>query len=227
MDQELTLPEPVERLDLGIARETMRHRDRPAVRALSAFGKLSDQPPLLAAAAAMAAAGWLRGDRRLVRRGAHVFAAVVLATVMKDGLKRAVARTRPTRLEERGQHEMRLGGPDSKAWTSFPSGHAAGAAAMAGALTRCWPEARWPAVAAAAALALSRVPKGSHYPTDVLAGVAVGMVASALAGRLLPPHGGSGGEDGGEGERSGVAGADRVGYDCPHRPLAHRWQSGR
>ncbi|MEV7415289.1 phosphatase PAP2 family protein [Streptomyces sp. NPDC089919] len=68
--------------------------------------------------------------------------------------------------------------------TSFPSGHSASAAAFATGLTLAAPE--WGAVAVplAGAVALSRVHTGVHYPSDVLAGAALG-VGAALCVRGL------------------------------------------
>jgi membrane-associated phospholipid phosphatase len=68
---------------------------------------------------------------------------------------------------------------------SFPSGHAFGAAAVYGLLglllLRVWAESRWRWVWAIAVwsliplVGLSRIMLGVHYPSDVLAGIAIGL----------------------------------------------------
>lgn len=58
---------------------------------------------------------------------------------------------------------------------SFPSGHAAIAAAGALSVTRMLPHARWIVWPLAAMIALSRVYLGVHWPTDVLAGGLLGL----------------------------------------------------
>lgn len=71
----------------------------------------------------------------------------------------------------------------------FPSGHAVGATvgwgAMAVALERVWTVRRRAVLAGAvvAAVALSRVALGVHYPGDVLAGVGLGLVVLGAAVR--------------------------------------------
>ncbi|MEX2211168.1 MAG: phosphatase PAP2 family protein [Gaiellaceae bacterium] len=75
---------------------------------------------------------------------------------------------------------------------SFPSGHAATSFAGAVVLARYLP-GRWPVLLVLAlAIAFSRVYVGVHYPLDVIAGAALGvLVATALlmlvASRRRPP----------------------------------------
>jgi diacylglycerol kinase family enzyme/membrane-associated phospholipid phosphatase len=64
--------------------------------------------------------------------------------------------------------------------TSFPSGHAASAAAFATGVALEVPLLGVPVAVLAAAVAASRVVTGAHYPSDVLAGAAIGAGAGAL-----------------------------------------------
>jgi hypothetical protein len=95
---------PVEQADIAATRQLARHRHDPALRAATAFGRLGDQPPLLAASGAVVAWGLLAGDRRLARRGAHLAASVALATLLKGAVERALSRTRPHVLLDQGRY---------------------------------------------------------------------------------------------------------------------------
>jgi len=121
----------------------------------------------------LTAAGLDRGRRGRWLRATAVVAGAHLTSM---AVKRVVRRPRP---ELAGLEPLvRTAGRHS-----FPSSHAASAAAAAVAYGRVLP---WPAAAAlgasAGAMCVSRLVVGVHYPTDVFAGAVLGVV-SAGAGR--------------------------------------------
>jgi len=112
------------------------------------------------------------------RRGAWARAttAVVLAHGGNIAVKRVVRRPRPdlADLPARGRTPSTL---------SFPSAHAASTFAAATAFAPLLPRVPWPLVGAT--MALSRIVLGVHYPSDVVAGAALGVAVGA-AGRTRP-----------------------------------------
>ncbi|MEU6819706.1 phosphatase PAP2 family protein [Streptomyces atriruber] len=132
-------------------------------------------------AAALAVVGG-PAARRAARRGVG---ALALASVTTNAVaKYAVRRHRPVLDTVPAMRRL------SKApWTSsFPSGHAASAAAFAVGVALETP--RYGALLApvAAAVAFSRVYVGVHYPGDVLAGCALGAAAAAVTCYWWPPR---------------------------------------
>ncbi len=103
---------------------------------------------------------------------------LVLTSLVAEGIiKPLIGRDRP--FVNHTEYHDYGGRPDS---FSFPSGHAASAAAGAVAVTRMWPSS---AVAIAAwtlatVIALSRVALGVHFPSDVLAGFAIGYIVARI-----------------------------------------------
>jgi len=63
---------------------------------------------------------------------------------------------------------------------SFPSGHTLHAVSFAWQLTAHFPDLGWFVVPLAMLIGASRVVLGLHYPTDVIAGAAVGALLAAL-----------------------------------------------
>ena len=169
-----------EETDVALAARFAARRDHPVVRGLGTMSEVGDQPPLLVLSGAVLAYGVLAGDRRAAGAGARMLGSLVLATWIKTGLKRLVARTRPNVLLNEGQYEVEPLGPDEGPWHSFPSGHTAGSVAVARAAGRVYPNARHAAYAGAAAVALVQIPRGAHYPADVVAGALVGLTAETL-----------------------------------------------
>jgi membrane-associated phospholipid phosphatase len=174
--------------DSAVAAKMRREQGSPLVRALDFVADLGDQPPMRILCGSVIAVGLIGGDRRLTKTGLRMLAAHTLATIVKDVVKKRVDRTRPRSAGKPGKDpKPRPGRNTAKEETSFPSGHSAGAAAVARAFARDYPEHALPACGAAAALALAQIPRCAHYPTDVGAGLAIGIAAEKavdLAARL-------------------------------------------
>jgi undecaprenyl-diphosphatase len=132
-----------------------------------------------AAAAAMAASRTPRA-RRAAARG---LASLSLASLTINTLgKRSVRRPRPVLDPVPLVRQLKR----QPITTSFPSGHSASAAAFATGVALESPA--WGAVVAPVAwsVALSRVYTGVHFPSDVLAGAALGAGAAFAVRGLVP-----------------------------------------
>ena len=93
------------------------------------------------------------------------------------GLKNIIARPRPFNVNP--ELITLIKHPSS---FSFPSGHTSGSLTAAMVLYHLMPKKIGvPAVVLATMIAFSRMYVGVHYPTDVLGGIAVAMVASTVA----------------------------------------------
>jgi membrane-associated phospholipid phosphatase len=156
------------------------HQESWPVRALSSVGGLGDQGPLRAVAGVIGLAGVLSGDRRLLRAGIRMILAHEVATALKNVVKHRVDRHRPEQARGRDDRKLKKGKRTQKAVTSFPSGHSAGSIAAARAFSREFPEYSAPAIGTAVTVAAAQVPKCTHYVTDVMAGLAVGLVAETV-----------------------------------------------
>lgn len=150
------------------------------MKALGIVSKLGDQPELRTLSGALLAAGTFAGNDRLVRAGARMVIAHEAATVAKGILKTNVDRTRPRSAKDRSDKKPKKGNHRAKELSSFPSGHSAGAIAAARAFSREYPEYGAAAVGAALFIALLQVPRCAHYPTDVAAGLLIGLASEAL-----------------------------------------------
>ena len=173
--------EAVQEADAAVVDAVEPIRKTAPVRLLSTLSEIGDQPQIRALSGALFATGLIRGDRRLMRAGVRMLASHELATALKNFVKHRVDRTRPrSRDEAADAHKMQPGKHHSKEETSFPSGHSAGAASAARAFARELPDHAGAAYAIGAGVALAQIPRCAHYPTDVGAGLVIG-IASELA----------------------------------------------
>ncbi len=170
----------IERAEIEAIRAAVPWLEHPAARAAGLIGNVGDQPPLLALSGGVAAMGALRRDRRMLRAGVRMIAAHWLATAMKTQGKDHVDRSRPDALIEEDEYRMEKGGSDDPGLRSFPSGHTAGAVAVALAAAREYPRHRWALYGAAGLVGALQVPRQAHFPTDVIAGALLGLLAERL-----------------------------------------------
>ena len=169
-----------EQADIETAKAAASWQDNPLVRVAGWASEIADQPQLLSLCAATIAAGLLRRDRRLAATGARMLAAAGLAIIIKDRAKQATDRTRPQVVVEGGEYEMKKGdGTGDGELGSFPSGHTAGAVAVARAVARGYPALAPAATVTAGLIAAVQVPRCAHYPTDLGAGGLIGWLAEA------------------------------------------------
>jgi membrane-associated phospholipid phosphatase len=175
-----------EKLDVAVADAAAEVKDAPLVKLLGTLSEVGDQPQMRVLCAGVIAAGWWRGDRRLAAAGVRMLAAHTLATAAKSFVKARVDRTRPWLLAEEGRYETGTQGIKRGDHSSFPSGHTAGALAVARAFGRAYPRHALAANTAAVAIALVQIPRCTHYPSDIGAGALVGLAAEWIVSRVLP-----------------------------------------
>jgi membrane-associated phospholipid phosphatase len=120
-------------------------------------------------------------NRILKKKGWYMAESMVLSALVVTVLKYTIQRPRPF-ISYPFIEKLSAGGSPS-----FPSGHTSDAMAMAMALSVMFP--RWyvvvPSFVWAGLVGYSRMDLGVHYPTDVMAGVVVGMGCSLLVYRLI------------------------------------------
>jgi membrane-associated phospholipid phosphatase len=172
----MTIWRRVQRLDHALMRRSYEVRSPTLDRTLVNITRAANYSRLWLIIAA--ALGLLAGRRGQRAAGRGVIAIAIAAIVANGPAKLLTRRRRPFSRSRPALIRM----PRS---TSFPSGHTAAAFAFATAASAEMPILAPALVPIASAVAYSRVHTGVHFPSDVTAGVAIGVGSGLIAG---PPR---------------------------------------
>ena len=178
--------EGLERMDVEAAKAAARHRHHPLVKTLGEVSELADQVPLGTVCGLVIAGGMLSGRSDIARTGMRMMAAHVLANVVKRRIKNRLRRTRPEKMVRERDYQFEIGEAEGGHETSFPSGHTAGAVAVARIVAADIPTLSLPVTGFAALIAAVQIPRAKHYPVDVAAGAVLGLASAWAVDRLLP-----------------------------------------
>jgi len=168
-------PSHAQNPDIDILRNINVNRDKSLDPAMK-FITNSTYPIMVAQPITELALGYARKDKQMIRNGWYTVGGLFVTGVLTYGIKYTVDRKPPyVTYPDIEEYEHTIS-------PSFPSGHATFAFYSAGTLSMYYP--RWYVIAPsylwASAVAYSRLHLGDHYPSDVLAGAALGTATAWL-----------------------------------------------
>jgi membrane-associated phospholipid phosphatase len=170
------------RADLALFRRLAGAHNPVLDRTMPALSRAADWSRLWLGLALLLTLSGRPAWRRAAVRG---LASVAVASAATNGLAKLwVGRHRPPLGDVPAARRVHR----APVTTSFPSGHAASAAAFTVGVALEAPALAAPVGAVGAGVAVSRVWTGAHYPADVLAGLAAGAAAGLVLARLRPPR---------------------------------------
>jgi membrane-associated phospholipid phosphatase len=163
-------------IDINLLKAINLHRPKSLDHAFLDISNTAT-PLVVALPVALFTTGLIKKDHSLQYNAIQMVGALAVTTVLTEGLKYSVRRTRPYVTYPYIQNLTTESDP------SFPSGHTSIAFADATSLSLNYP--RWyiiaPSYLWAAAVAYSRLDIGVHYPSDVLAGAIIGAGSAWLS----------------------------------------------
>lgn len=139
---------------------------------------IGDGRQLLIVSAILLAVGWLFPASRGLATGVQTLWAHGLATLLVHTVKHLIGRPRP---KFSASGDWTIAPSLTSGFDSFPSGHTTATFALAIVLSRRFPLLAVFFMGAGAFVALSRVVRGSHFPSDVFGGWVLGTVSGMVA----------------------------------------------
>ena len=137
---------------------------------------------LVAVSVVLLIVGWIFSKPTFKAAGMETLIAHGIAALVSNGLKHLLGRPRP-KFVHSGEWQF------TPSWASgldsFPSGHTTASFAVATVLAKRFPAFSPLCVSVAVFVALSRVLRGSHFPTDVFGGAVFGVLSGSLASAPL------------------------------------------
>lgn len=164
-------------IDIPILWFLRSHNLSPLQRLGDLGEKLGNGGTLVTISLLVLGAGLYLKHDRLRHLGLDSLLAHGVVALVVNGLKHVIGRPRP-RLTHSGGWQW-WPSLDS-GLDSFPSGHTSATVAVVTVLARALPRLRWLPFAIAAWVGASRIWRGSHFPSDVVAGMLMGFVVGSI-----------------------------------------------
>ena len=130
-----------------------------------------------------------RGQMRPILMRWHGWATLVLASIVAGSIpteigKLAIGRARPFLLDQYGAAYFSPFKGEFL-YESFPSGHSMMAGIMMMSLSIFLPRWRFPIIVVGLLFCISRLAAGAHFPTDIVAGCTIGLLATWWVARYM------------------------------------------
>ncbi|MEZ4906283.1 MAG: phosphatase PAP2 family protein [Saprospiraceae bacterium] len=162
-------------MDIDILREINLNRNTKFDRTFQ-FLSNSTKPIVIITPIALYSSGYLMKNEKLKRKSIFVATSIAIDAIFTTAVKYNINRTRPFITYPDLDKKSDGGSP------SFPSGHTSNSFALATSLSIAFP--KWyviaPSFVWAGLVAYSRMDLGVHYPSDVLAGMIIGIGVTYL-----------------------------------------------
>lgn len=141
--------------------------------------RLGSGAMLIALSVGLMLAGWLSKQPRALEASWRTLLAHGLAAIVAQSMKHIIGRPRPRLIHADNGFSWR---PSFESGLdSFPSGHTTASFAVATVLAKLYPRLAAAAYGLASFVAFSRAIRGSHFPTDVMGGVVLGIMIGISA----------------------------------------------